>query len=125
MACVLVVDDEPSVTSLPAYFFRLRGCKILTASPGEEALTVLGQRTADIVLLDVEMPGMGGIATLRRIRELKPRLPVIIVSWPSDVEKVMAALDAGATDYVSKPFNFGYLETVISTVMLQPERYDS
>src|SRR5580692_8009633 len=102
---VLLVDDESAIRrALRAPFVEL-GFQVAEACRGEEALHLLRAATFDIVLLDVNMPGLGGIETLRRIRNFAPRLPVLMLTVRDKVEEKVEALDLGADDYVTKPFS--------------------
>lgn len=102
---ILVVDDEPAIRrALRAPLMEL-GFQIAEAARGEEALQALRSSTYDVVLLDVNMPGLGGIETLRRIRSFAPRLPVLILTVRDQEEDKVEALDLGADDYVTKPFS--------------------
>ena len=102
---VLVVDDEPAIRrALRAPLVEL-GFQLTEASRGEEALQTLRAATYDVVLLDVNMPGIGGIETLRRIRAFAPRLPVLMLTVRDQEEDKVEALDSGADDYVTKPFS--------------------
>jgi len=114
---VLVVDDEPAIRrALRAPFVEL-GFGIAEASRGEEALHLLRGSTFDVVLLDVNMPGLGGIETLRRIRAFSPRLPVLILTVRDKVEEKVEALEIGADDYITKPFNTQELVARIRTAV--------
>ncbi len=102
---ILVVDDEPAIRrALRAPLMEL-GFQVSEASRGEEALQVLRASPYDVVLLDVNMPGLGGIETLRRIRAFAPRLPVLMLTVRDQEEDKVEALDLGADDYVTKPFS--------------------
>jgi len=102
---VLVVDDEPAIRrALRPPLIEL-GFAVTEASRGEEALQVLRATTYDVVLLDINMPGIGGIETLRRIRAFAPRLPVLMLTVRDQEEDKVEALDTGADDYVTKPFS--------------------
>jgi DNA-binding response OmpR family regulator len=114
---LLVVDDEPKLQQLLKRFFESRGLRVAVAGTGEEALKALGQQPL-AVLLDVNMPGMDGLMTLRKIKAAQPNLPVIMASAVGEEATVRGALDAGAYDYVTKPFNLEYLETVVLTKIL-------
>jgi two-component system KDP operon response regulator KdpE len=81
------------------------GFVVAEASRGEEALQLLRAATYDAVLLDVNMPGVGGIETLRRIRSFAPRLPILMLTVRDQEEEKVEALDLGADDYVTKPFS--------------------
>ncbi len=102
---VLVVDDEPAIRrALRPPLIEL-GFAVTEASRGEEALQVLRATAYDVVLLDINMPGIGGIETLRRIRAFAPRLPVLVLTVRDQEEDKVEALDTGADDYVTKPFS--------------------
>lgn len=105
---VLVIDDEPQIRRVLRASLNTQGAVVVDAQNGEEALELLRQRTVDLVLLDLNMPGMGGFETCRAIRNAWD-VPIIVLSVrDSDKDKVQA-LDAGADDYVSKPFSFDEL----------------
>jgi two-component system KDP operon response regulator KdpE len=105
---ILVIDDEPQIRRVLRASLSAQGAVVLEGQSGEEALELLRQRPVDLVLLDLNMPGMGGLEACRAIRSGWD-VPVIVVSVrDSDVDKV-TALDAGADDYVSKPFSFDEL----------------
>ncbi len=114
---LLIVDDEPGILKLLKAFFESRGMRVMTASSGEEALQLLSKKPAT-VLLDMTMPGMDGLMTLKKIKSTQPKVPIIMVSGIGDEATVQEALDAGAYDYVTKPFNLEYLETVVLTKIL-------
>src|SRR5580692_7972376 len=102
---ILVVDDEPSIRRALRPPLVELGFQVTEASRGEEALQVLRSSAYDVVLLDINMPGIGGIETLRRIRSLSPRLPVLMLTVRDQEEDKVEALEMGADDYVTKPFS--------------------
>jgi two-component system, OmpR family, KDP operon response regulator KdpE len=102
---ILVVDDEPAIRRALRPPLMELGFQLAEASRGEEALQALRAQPYDVVLLDVNMPGLGGIETLRRIRTFAPRLPVLILTVRDQEEDKVEALDLGADDYVTKPFS--------------------
>jgi two-component system KDP operon response regulator KdpE len=102
---ILVVDDEPAIRRALRPPLVELGFQISEASRGEEALQMLRAGIFDAVLLDVNMPGIGGIETLRRIRSFAPRLPVLILTVRDQEEDKVIALELGADDYVTKPFS--------------------
>lgn len=114
---LLLVDDEPGILRLLKDFFESRGMRVMVAGSGEEALKALPKKPA-AVLLDMTMPGMDGLMTLKKILSQQPKVPIIMVSGMGDEATVQEALDAGAYDYVTKPFNLQYLETVVLTKIL-------
>ena len=101
---VLVVDDEPAIRRALRPPLEALGFEVTEVSRGEKALQVLRTDSFDCVLLDVNMPGIGGIETLRRIRVFAPRLPVIILTVRDGEDEKVRALEMGADDYVTKPF---------------------
>ena len=102
---ILVVDDEPAIRRALRPPLVELGFQVTDVSRGEEALQALRTATYDVVLLDINMPGIGGIETLRRIRALSPRLPVLMLTVRNQEEDKVEALDMGADDYVTKPFS--------------------
>ncbi len=114
---LLVVDDEPKIQKLLQSFFESRGMKVIACSSGEEALTALPRKPL-AVLLDMNMPGMDGLMTLKKIKSQLPKLPVIMASAVGEEGTIREALESGAYDYVTKPFNLEYLETVVLTKVL-------
>ena len=102
---ILVVDDEPAIRRALRPPLMELGFQLAEASRGEEALQALRSVAYDAVLLDINMPGIGGIETLRRIRTFAPRLPVLMLTVRDDEEDKVQALELGADDYVTKPFS--------------------
>jgi len=100
---VLVVDDEPPIVRMVAANLRIRGYEVLTAATGEAALTSLEAHRPDLVVLDLGLPGIGGLEVLRRLRSWSP-VPVVVLTALDEEREKVTALDAGADDYVTKPF---------------------
>ncbi|HTG09178.1 MAG TPA: response regulator [Candidatus Eisenbacteria bacterium] len=111
---ILVVDDEPEVRQLMEHFLTERGYDVRIAENGRLALVTLDTFTPDVVLLDMHMPEMDGLETLRRLVVRSPSLPVIMITVNEDIETTARLLQLGAADYVPKPFNLEYLEQAIS-----------
>lgn len=101
-AVVLMVDDDPQLRVMLGYALRQEGFQVEEASSGEEALGMIKRHEPDIVLLDVLMPGMGGIETCRQIRAIST-VPIIMLTALGRDEDVVAGLEAGADDYCTKP----------------------
>ena len=101
---VLVVDDEPAIRRALRPPLVELGFEVVEVSRGEMALDLLRTETFDAVLLDINMPGIGGIETLRRIRLFAPRLPVLMLTVRDGEDEKVHALELGADDYVTKPF---------------------
>jgi two-component system KDP operon response regulator KdpE len=100
---VLIVDDEPQIRRVLRSTLAARGYEVQDAPTGEDALEYLRQSRFDLVLLDVNMPGMGGLEACREIRSGSAAAIIMLTVSDSEEHKV-AALDAGADDYVTKPF---------------------
>jgi two-component system response regulator MprA len=101
---ILVVDDEPAVRDSLERALRLEGYEITVAADGEEALESLSQNGTDAVVLDVMMPRMDGLQVCRAMRAGGDRTPVLMLTARDAVSDRVAGLDAGADDYVVKPF---------------------
>ena len=103
---ILVVDDERAVRESLRRALELEGYEIELAADGREALSLLVEEEAqpDAVILDVLMPGVDGLEVCRRVRALGNRVPVLMLTARDEVENRVAGLDAGADDYVTKPF---------------------
>lgn len=102
---ILIVDDEPQIRRVLKTSLASQGAKVLAVETGELALELLRHETVDVVLLDLNMPGMGGLETCRAIRAAW-NMPIIVLSVRDSGSDKVDALDAGADDYVTKPFSF-------------------
>jgi DNA-binding response OmpR family regulator len=100
---VLLVDDEAEFISALAERLELRGFRALTAASGEQALRVVDADVPDVVVLDVMMPGVGGIEVLRRIKETHPAIQVILLTGKGSVSEAADGVRLGAFDYLLKP----------------------
>ena len=109
----LVVDDEPEIRGLLIEYLQGKGFEARGVSTGEEALRQIPEFRPHIVLLDISMPGLSGVETLRRIKALRQETAVIMVSGIEDVETARQTLALGAADYVAKPVDFQYLDSVL------------
>jgi two-component system KDP operon response regulator KdpE len=105
---VLIIDDEPQIRRLLRITLEGGGYRGMDAATGQDGLLQVAQRKPDVVLLDLGLPDLEGMEVLRRIREWSA-VPVIILSVRDQEEQKIAALDSGADDYVTKPFNSGEL----------------
>jgi two-component system KDP operon response regulator KdpE len=102
-ARILVVDDEPQIRRVLKSALSVHGYEVHDARTGEEALESFRARRFDLVLLDVNMPGIGGLETCRQLRQGSDAAIIMLTVRDAEADKV-AALDAGADDYVTKPF---------------------
>ncbi|MDI7267255.1 MAG: sigma-54 dependent transcriptional regulator [Myxococcota bacterium] len=110
---VLIVDDEPIVRDALGAWLREDGNEVDSAEGGREAIEMVCSRSYVAVLLDVRMPGIDGIETLREMRRLVPDLPVIVMTAFGDVSTAVASMKAGAHDYVSKPFDLDWVSLAV------------
>ena len=114
---ILVVDDELSIRrALHTTLYKL-GFTTVEAARGEEALSLVRANTFDAVLLDINMPGINGVDTCKSIRQLFPRLPILMLTVRDSEDDKVEALDAGADDYITKPFQLRELTARIRTAM--------
>ncbi len=109
---VLIVDDEPGVRHFLKKIFS-REYEVLTVGDGEEALTLLQRSAPDLVLLDLKLPGIDGLETLRRMQGKSPHLPVVLMTAFGDTDKAIQAIEAGAFDYLTKPLDVDAVRQVI------------
>ncbi|MDR3605139.1 MAG: response regulator [Desulfomonilaceae bacterium] len=100
---VLLVDDETDFVVPLSKRLRKRNLEVNSASSGQEALDFLSQSPCDVVVLDVKMPDMNGIETLRRIKEVAPLVEVIMLTGHANVEVAIEGMELGAFDYLMKP----------------------
>ena len=100
---VLIVDDEEGIRSGLVSLTRSQGYATVEASDGAEAIEITKREDPTVVLLDLRMPGMGGMETLRQLRELDPTLPVIVVTGYAEIDDAVQAMKQGAYDFITKP----------------------
>jgi two-component system KDP operon response regulator KdpE len=120
-ANILVVDDEPQIRRVLRSTLSFRGYTIIEVSSGEEAVDLVGRVKPDLILLDVNLPGMSGIETCREIRRITDA-PIIMLTVRSAERDKVIALDAGADDYVTKPFG---IEELLARVRASLRRHPS
>ncbi|GHF65776.1 Mycobacterial persistence regulator MrpA (two component response transcriptional regulatory protein) [Streptomyces mashuensis] len=101
---VLVVEDDPGVRRTLDQLLRFEGYRVVPACDGLQALSLLEQESPDLALVDVVMPGLDGLALCRTLRRRGDRLPVLVLTARDQVGDRVAGLDAGADDYLAKPF---------------------
>lgn len=110
---ILVIDDDQAILGFLKNFLVRRGMEVTTATSGDEALSRIGQDQPGVILLDVRLPGMGGLEVLHRIKQIDRRIDVIMITGFSDEEVGRQAMAMGAFDYILKPFDLDYLERVL------------
>ncbi len=117
---VLIVDDDPAHRLMLREAVKDRGRWPLEAASGEEGLKILETEVVDLVLLDIKMPGMGGMEALRHIKAFNPAMPVIMMTAYATVQTAIEALKLGAEDYLLKPLIIDELEDAIEAVIQPP-----
>jgi len=139
---LLIVDDERSIRLSLRTVLENSGYTIVEAARGEEALALVRTAHFDAVLLDIGMPGVEGVEVCRMMRKLAPQLPIIMLTVQDSEDRKVEALDAGANDYITKPFQLRELTArlraavrrvktsddaqaaiQIGDVLLEPERH--
>jgi two-component system, OmpR family, response regulator MprA len=123
---VLVVDDDPQLREALTRALELDDYRVSTASNGMKALEALSQRRPDVMVLDVMMPYVGGLDVCRTLRSKKDRLPILVLTARDEVGDRVAGLDAGADDYLTKPFALEELRARLRALLRRsaPEQGD-
>lgn len=114
---ILVVDDEPSIRGTLEEFLTLSGFRVETAENGTRALDLLGRGSYDLVVSDVRMPDVDGIAVISWMKETCPEVPVIVMSGHATVESTLHAMRLGAHDYIVKPFTLDQMRRTIDNAL--------
>ena len=114
MTRVLIVDDEKMVRNALSDLLRKKGFDVASAESGPQALETFPAFNPDVVLLDILMPGMNGIEVLKQIKPMNPDVCVIILTAVKDLTIARDAMQQGANDYLTKPFKYEQLETILS-----------
>lgn len=110
---ILIVDDEIEVCRILKDFMVFKGYEVQTAQDGKEAIDKVKSFKPHIVLLDIIMPGMGGIEALKEIKKIAPETGIIMVTAVVEEEIAQKIMELGAYDYILKPFDLNYLENVV------------
>jgi two-component system KDP operon response regulator KdpE len=109
MTRILIVDDEPQLMRALVLNLRNRGYEVITATTGGQAIEQVGGLPPDVVVLDLGLPDRDGLAVIGELRTREPTLPIVVLSARSGSRDKVAALDLGAADYVTKPFDMNEL----------------
>ena len=114
---VLVVDDEASIREFLEIMLKREGYSVLTADNGNQALEYLKKHEVDALITDISMPKMSGIDLLTRAKQIKPELPVIVVTAFGSTESAVEAMKLGASDYLTKPFQIDELKVILQSAL--------
>ena len=110
---VLIVDDEEELAKTIAERLEIRGIQCQTASDSDKALDLIKSQKPDVVVLDLMMPGIGGLGILKQIKSLEINIPVVLLTGYGSNEMTLEGMNLGAFDYVLKPCNLDDLITKI------------
>lgn len=113
MKKILVVDDEHDICDFVQNFFRERGYEVLTAAGGDDALVSIKKDRPDLVLLDIRMKGMDGIAALKHIKDFDKTIKVVMVTALEEQDRMDEACRLGACEYITKPLALDQLEQAV------------
>ena len=116
---VLIADDEPGIRALAAAILRRDGIRTVEVANGREAIESILREVPDAVLCDIRMPELDGMAVLRKVKELFPDLPVVVVTAFGDIPGAIEAVRAGAHDYLAKPFDNNNLVRIVRRALAE------
>ncbi len=111
---IFVVDNAPDLCKMIEIQLTSEGYRVKTAHSGQDALELMKEQVPDLVITDLQMPGLNGIETMQRIHQMYPTMPIIILTAHGSVDSAVEAMKLGAYDYLQKPFTTSRLYTVIS-----------
>ena len=110
---VLLVDDEEEFVETLAERMRSRGMEVATSKSGKHALELIDEKPYDVVVLDLQMPGMDGLEALARIKERQPNIQVVLLTGHATVDKGVEAMKKGALEFLEKPIDLSTLSEII------------
>jgi DNA-binding NtrC family response regulator len=123
---ILLVDDEKVVHQTLCSYLEDLGHKVISAYDGYTALEILKQHPFHLALVDIRMPGMDGMTLLEKIPEVRPEMPIVMISGHGSMESVVQALRLGAADFLTKPVKLLELDTILEKCLdlfnLRPKR---
>lgn len=118
---IMVVDDDPQIHKMLKRFLTKKDYEVTVFDTAEKALDKIKDRKPNLILLDINMPGMDGLTALKKFKEIDKSLSVIMITGNTEVELAKEAVKLGATDFVMKPFNMEYLELSVLTKIFLSE----
>jgi two-component system response regulator HydG len=119
---LVVVDDEQGILEVVGRFARRAGFDVVACSGGRDAVAQMEARRADLVMVDLRMPDVGGLDVLRALREIDPQCQTVLMTGYATVDTAVEAIKLGARDYLSKPLDFGRLDQLLTDVRDETER---
>jgi DNA-binding NtrC family response regulator len=119
---LLLVDDDPGIRDAVGRLGERAGFEVVSCAGGREALAQLQRRPADLAMVDLRMPDVNGLEVLRAIREAVPACEVILMTGFATIDSAVEAIKLGASDYLTKPFDFERLAQVLKNVREEKER---
>jgi CheY-like chemotaxis protein len=120
MAKILVIDDEQGIRNLLDTLLRMKGYDVVLAASGRKGVELFRRERPDVVVLDLNMPEMGGIAVLQQIRTLKPHQPVIMLTGAGTPEKEQQVHALGVQEFVEKEFSLHHLGDALKRLLTPP-----
>lgn len=117
MADILIVEDERHIADVLAFLLREKGWRVRRAEDGTAALSMVQHQKPDLILLDLHLPGIQGLPFMKRVRELYPAQAVVILTAQGEEDARVRGMEAGADDYVCKPFNNRELVARVQAVL--------
>ncbi len=115
---ILIIDDEAGVRKILSKVLKKEGYKVLTAASGEKAIKIVKNKKVDLTLVDLKMPGIDGVETIRRIRKSDSSVINVIITGYGEMKSVKEATDLGVFDYITKPFDLKYIKALIKHLLI-------
>jgi DNA-binding NtrC family response regulator len=115
---ILVVDDDEAIRDLLEMFLEENGCKVVTEGSAENAMAIVRHEEFDLILLDIMLGEISGMELLKHFKKISPQVPVIMITGNCDIQLAEKCLLEGANDYISKPFDLGYLRDSVLASLL-------
>ena len=118
---VLLVDDDPAILDILTQYMKIIGLEAVSAQSGEAALKIFNKDEFDIVVSDIKMANMDGLALLGEIKKIDPGVLFIIITGYPSIESVLEAMKKGATDYLVKPFQFDEIKIKVERALVEKD----